>query len=68
MRTRGEPVPTLGMTYPFSSHNYEFRYWLAAGGIDPDRDVKLVVVPPPLTSDRSRPVLSMASVSGRPGT
>lgn len=51
MRARGEPMPTLGMTYPFSSHNYEFRYWLAAGGIDPDRDVKLVVVPPPLTSD-----------------
>ena len=50
-RARGEAVPTLGMTYPFSSHNYEFRYWLAAGGIDPDRDVKLVVVPPPLTSD-----------------
>ena len=47
----GEPPLTLGMTYPFSSHNYEFRYWLAAGGIDPDRDVKLVVVPPPLTSD-----------------
>jgi ABC-type nitrate/sulfonate/bicarbonate transport system substrate-binding protein len=48
---RGEPLPTLGVTYPFSSHNYEFRYWLAAGGIDPDRDVKLVVVPPPMTSD-----------------
>ncbi|MBP2550616.1 NitT/TauT family transport system ATP-binding protein [Neorhizobium galegae] len=51
MRERREQPPTLGMTYPFSSHNYEFRYWLAAGGIDPDRDVKLVVVPPPLTSD-----------------
>lgn len=51
MRTHGEAVPTFGVTYPFSSHNYEFRYWLAAGGIDPDRDVKLVVVPPPLTSD-----------------
>ncbi|WP_195909425.1 CmpA/NrtA family ABC transporter substrate-binding protein [Rhizobium tubonense] len=51
MKRRGENLPTLGMTYPFSSHNYEFRYWLAAGGIDPDRDVKLVVVPPPLTSD-----------------
>jgi len=50
-KARGEPVPTLGVTYPFSSHNYEFRYWLAAGGIDPDRDVKLVVVPPPMTSD-----------------
>ncbi|MBX9459563.1 MAG: ABC transporter substrate-binding protein [Rhizobium sp.] len=51
MRKAGEPMPTLGVTYPFSSHNYEFRYWLAAGGIDPDRDVKLVVVPPPMTSD-----------------
>lgn len=51
MRADGEAMPTLGMTYPFSSHNYEFRYWLAAGGIDPDRDVKLVVVPPPMTSD-----------------
>lgn len=51
MNADGEPMPTLGMTYPFSSHNYEFRYWLAAGGIDPDNDVRLVVVPPPLTSD-----------------
>ncbi|MET3754940.1 CmpA/NrtA family ABC transporter substrate-binding protein [Rhizobium binae] len=51
IKARGEPLPTFGVTYPFSSHNYEFRYWLAAGGIDPDRDVKLVVVPPPLTSD-----------------
>lgn len=51
MTAHGEGPPTLGVTYPFSSHNYEFRYWLAAGGIDPDRDVKLVVVPPPMTSD-----------------
>ncbi|OLP60263.1 ABC transporter substrate-binding protein [Xaviernesmea oryzae] len=51
LRERGEAVPTFGVTYPFSSHHYEMRYWLAAGGIDPDRDVKLVVVPPPLTSD-----------------
>ena len=60
MRQRGEPLPTLGMTYPFSSHNYEFRYWLAAGGIDPDRDVKLVVVPPPMTSD----ALSAGAIDG----
>lgn len=51
MKARGEALPMLGVTHPFSSHNYEFRYWLAAGGINPDRDVKLVVVPPPLTSD-----------------
>lgn len=51
MKARSEALPMFAVTYPFSSHNYEFRYWLAAGGIDPDRDVKLVVVPPPLTSD-----------------
>lgn len=50
MKAKGEPLPRFGVTYPFSSHNYEFRYWLAAGGIDPDADTRLVVVPPPMTS------------------
>lgn len=59
-RERGRALPVLGMTYPFSSHNYELRYWLAAGGIDPDRDVKLVVVPPPMTSD----ALSAGAIDG----
>ncbi len=60
MKALGEPLPTFGVTYPFSSHNYEFRFWLAAGGIDPDRDVKLVVVPPPLTSD----ALAVGAIDG----
>lgn len=34
--------------FPFSAHHYELRYWLAASGIDPDRDLRLEVVPPPL--------------------
>lgn len=42
-----EPL-TLGMVYPFSCHNYDLRYWLASAGIDPDIDVNIVVVPPPL--------------------
>jgi nitrate/nitrite transport system substrate-binding protein len=25
----------MGMVFPVSTHNYELRYWLAAGGIDP---------------------------------
>ncbi len=41
-----EPL-TFGMTFPFSHHNYQLRYWMAAGGIDPDDDVRLVVLPPP---------------------
>jgi ABC-type nitrate/sulfonate/bicarbonate transport system substrate-binding protein len=47
-RVEGLEPLTLGMVYPFSSHNYDLRYWLAAAGIDPDNDVNLVVVPPPL--------------------
>jgi nitrate/nitrite transport system substrate-binding protein len=42
----GEPVLTFAMVFPFSVHNYELRYWLAAAGIDPDRDVRIVVTPP----------------------
>jgi NitT/TauT family transport system ATP-binding protein len=45
---------TFAMVYPFSCHNYELRYWLAAAGIDPDHDVRLVVLPPPLLVDAMR--------------
>jgi NitT/TauT family transport system ATP-binding protein len=50
-RREGRKPLVFAMTYPFSSHNYEFRFWLAAAGIDPDRDVTMTVVPPPLTVD-----------------
>jgi NitT/TauT family transport system ATP-binding protein len=49
----GKPL-TFGMVYPFSCHNYELRYWLAAAGIDPDHDVRLVVLPPPFLADALR--------------
>jgi ABC-type nitrate/sulfonate/bicarbonate transport system substrate-binding protein len=51
---KGEAPLTFGMVYPFSCHNYELRYWLAACGIDPDHDVHLVVIPPPLLVDALR--------------
>ncbi|WP_338722880.1 CmpA/NrtA family ABC transporter substrate-binding protein [Devosia sp. XK-2] len=38
----------FGVVHQTSSHNYELRYWLAASGIHPDRDVEIVVLPPPL--------------------
>jgi two-component system, oxyanion-binding sensor len=44
---RGEEPLTFGMTFPFSTHNYHLRFWMAAGGVDPDEDVRLVVLPPP---------------------
>jgi NitT/TauT family transport system ATP-binding protein len=45
-RKRGADPLTFGMTFPFSSHNYLLRFWVAAGGVDPDEDVRLVVLPP----------------------
>jgi two-component system, oxyanion-binding sensor len=51
---RGAAPLMLAMVYPFSCHNYQLRYWLAASGIDPDQDVRLVVIPPPLLVDALR--------------
>ena len=65
-RAGNQPL-TFGMVYPFSCHNYELRYWLAAAGIDPDRDVRLVVIPPPFLADALRKGRSMASVLASPG-
>ncbi|GGC92365.1 CmpA/NrtA family ABC transporter substrate-binding protein [Chelatococcus reniformis] len=50
----GQPQLTLAVVFPFSAHNYELRYWLAACGIEPDRDVRIVVVPPPFVVDALR--------------
>jgi NitT/TauT family transport system ATP-binding protein len=46
-KARGQAPLTLGMTFPFSHHNYQLRFWMAAGGVVPDDDVQLVVLPPP---------------------
>ncbi len=57
-RSEGKPF-NMGMVFPVSTHNYELRYWLAAGGLNPGfyspenvtgqigADVLLSVTPPP---------------------
>jgi nitrate/nitrite transport system substrate-binding protein len=57
-RSEGRPLK-FGMVFPVSTHNYELRYWLAAGGIHPGfylpddvagttgADIQLSVTPPP---------------------
>lgn len=59
-KKQGKPF-NFGMVFPVSTHNYELRYWLAAGGIDPGlyapekgditgtigADVLISVTPPP---------------------
>lgn len=46
-KAAGQEPLTFGMTFPFSTHNYQLRFWMASGGIDPDEDIRLVVLPPP---------------------
>lgn len=43
--------PVIGIVHRFSSHALMLRYWLAAGGVDPDRDVVLRVLPPSFMGD-----------------
>jgi NitT/TauT family transport system ATP-binding protein len=50
-KTKGAPPLTFGMTFPFSTHNYQLRFWMASADIDPDEDVRLVVLPPPYMVD-----------------
>ncbi len=38
---------TMAMTFPGGTHDLWIRYWLAAGGIDPDKDLELITIPPP---------------------
>jgi len=57
-KAQGKPF-NMGMVFPVSTHNYELRYWLAAGGLNPgyytpgdvggtiSADVNLSVTPPP---------------------
>jgi nitrate/nitrite transport system substrate-binding protein len=45
-KKKGAPM-TFAMTFPPGTHAMWMRYYLAAGGIDPDKDVALTTVPPP---------------------
>ena len=45
-RAEGASPLTLAVVFPFSTHNYLLRDWLARSGVDPDRDVRLTVAPP----------------------
>lgn len=46
-RSRHQKMLTFGAVFPFSSHRHLLRRWFSAHGIDPEREVRVVVVPPP---------------------
>ena len=47
LRLRREKTFTFGAVAPFSSHYFLLRKWLVNSGIHPERDVRIVIVPPP---------------------
>ncbi|TNE35498.1 MAG: nitrate transporter [Alphaproteobacteria bacterium] len=61
-RRRADNLPDLvfSVVHPYSCHNYDLRYWLAACGIDPDKDLQIVVLPPSLMPD----ALSVGNIDG----
>lgn len=56
----GQRPLTFAVVYPYSMHNYQLRYWLAAGGVHPDRSLEIIVVPPSRMVD----VMSRGEVDG----
>lgn len=50
-REEGASPLTFAVVFPYSAHAYLLRGWMAEAGIDPDRDVRLTVVPPPRTAE-----------------
>jgi ABC-type nitrate/sulfonate/bicarbonate transport system substrate-binding protein len=53
-KRKGQPLLNFGMTFPFSTHNYQLRFWMASAGVDPDEDVQMVVLPPPFMVESIR--------------
>lgn len=53
-REKGRRTFTFGVVLELSSQNFNLRKWLRAGGIDPDRDVRTIVIPSALVHDTFR--------------
>jgi len=59
LRTQRTP-PRFAVVHAFSTHNLLLRYWLAASGVDPDRDISAVVIPP----ERVEAALAEGDIAG----
>ncbi len=53
---RGEAPhkPAFAVVARFSSHHFLLRKWLRSAGLDPDRDVRIIVLPPPLVAEHMK--------------
>ncbi len=59
LRAQSAP-PRFAVVHAFSTHNLLLRYWLAASGLDPDRDISTVVIPP----EQIEPALAEGRIAG----
>ncbi|WP_170266757.1 CmpA/NrtA family ABC transporter substrate-binding protein [Brevifollis gellanilyticus] len=50
-RLKGRRRLTFACVLKYSSQHYLLRRWLRSGGIDPDKDVDIAIVPPPLMAE-----------------
>lgn len=48
------PAVSFGVVFPYSLHNYMLRNWAVAAGLDPDRDMRIVIAPPTSIAGRLR--------------
>jgi nitrate/nitrite transport system substrate-binding protein len=46
-KSTGKDELKAAMTFPGGTHDLWIRYWMSAGGINPDKDISTIVVPPP---------------------
>ena len=53
-RAETEAPLTFASVYPFASHTLQLRHWLSSAGINPDTDVRLLVLPPEQMVDHLR--------------
>ena len=66
IRSQKERLFTFGVVTSFSAHNFLMRRWLQSGGIDPDKDVRIIPFPPNLMADNLAEGLLDGFCAGEP--
>jgi ABC-type nitrate/sulfonate/bicarbonate transport system substrate-binding protein len=54
LRSEAPHKPAFAVVARFSSHHFLLRKWLRSAGLDPERDVRIIVLPPPLVVEHMR--------------
>ncbi len=65
-RQAGEGRPVFAIPFTFSPHHFVLRHWVAAAGLDPERHIQWVVLPPSRMGDMVRDGVIDGFCSGSP--